>query len=61
MVLSYSGTSSNVSINRMQHAAGGAWLLISDNHVYEKEMTKPDEMQDVEILGRCQIRIGKIF
>ncbi|GAB3345330.1 hypothetical protein GCM10027512_16730 [Chromohalobacter beijerinckii] len=45
----------------IQCVAGGAWLLISDNHAYGKEMIKPDEMQDVEILGRCRVRIGKIF
>ncbi|NWO55013.1 hypothetical protein DEJ73_01980 [Chromohalobacter salexigens] len=48
-------------IKRVQRVAGGAWLLISDNQAYEKEMIKPDEMQDVEILGRCRVRIGKIF
>jgi phage repressor protein C with HTH and peptisase S24 domain len=47
-------------IKRVQRVAGGAWLLISDNHAYEKEMIKPDEMQDVEILGRCRVRIGRI-
>ncbi|MEO1852730.1 S24 family peptidase [Chromohalobacter sp.] len=48
-------------IKRVQRVAGGAWLLISDNQAYEKEMIKPDEMQDVEILGRCRVRIGRIL
>lgn len=33
----------------------------SDHHAYAKEMIKPDEMQDVEILGRCRVRIGRIL
>lgn len=48
-------------IKRVQRVAGGAWLLISDNPRYEKELIKPQDMQDVEILGRCEIRIGKIY
>ncbi|WP_418904326.1 S24 family peptidase [Chromohalobacter moromii] len=47
-------------MKRVQRVAGGAWLLISDNQAYEKEMIKPDEMQDVEILGRCRVRIGRV-
>lgn len=46
---------------RIERLASGAWLLISDNHAYDKEMIKPNEMQDVEILGRCRVRIGRIF
>lgn len=42
--------------------AGGAWLLISDNPRYEKELIKPQEqdMKDVKILGRGEIRIGRV-
>ncbi|MGC3875011.1 DUF6731 family protein [Halomonas sp. GXIMD04776] len=36
----------------------GAWLLISDNPRYEKELINP---QDMEILGRCEIKIGGCF
>lgn len=52
--------SPDVSIKCVQRVAGGAWLLISDNHAYEKKISKPDEMQDVEILGRCWVRIGRV-
>lgn len=45
-------------IKRVQRVAGGAWLLISDNPRYEKELIKPLDMKDVEILGRCEIWIG---
>ncbi|WP_442786579.1 hypothetical protein [Halomonas sp. 328] len=44
----------------MQRAAGGAWLLISDNDHYQPELIKPEDMKDVQILGRCEIRIGRI-
>lgn len=47
-------------IKRVQRVAGGAWLLISDNEHYQPEMIKPQDMHDVEILGRCEIRIGRI-
>ncbi|SFT96501.1 S24 family peptidase [Halomonas saccharevitans] len=47
-------------IKRVQRVAGGAWLLISDNEHYQPEMIKPEDMKDVEILGRCEIRIGRV-
>jgi len=33
-----------------------ALYLISDNDHYQPEMIKPQDMHDVEIVGRCQIR-----
>lgn len=47
-------------IKRGQRVACGAWLLISDNLRYEKEWIKPQDMKDMEILRRCEIRIGRI-
>lgn len=47
-------------IKRVQRLAGGALCLISDNNHYQPEMIKPDRMSEVEILGRCEIRIGRI-
>ena len=47
-------------IKRVQRVAGGAWLLIIDNPRYDKEMIKPQDMRDVEILGRCEIKISRI-
>ncbi|MGQ7245693.1 hypothetical protein ACUN9V_19840 [Salinicola sp. V024] len=44
----------------MQRVAGGAWLLISDNPHYEKEMIEPDRMQGVVVLGRVRTRLGEI-
>lgn len=47
-------------IKRVQRVAGGALMLISDNPVYEREMIRPEEMGNVEIIGRCCLRIGSI-
>ncbi|MGO2149101.1 XRE family transcriptional regulator [Halomonas sp.] len=47
-------------IKRVQRLAGGALYLISDNELYQPEMIKPQDMGDVEILGRCEIRIGRV-
>ncbi|QNI03597.1 S24 family peptidase [Halomonas sp. SH5A2] len=47
-------------IKRVQRLAGGALFLISDNDHYLPEMIKPQDMHDVEILGRCEIRIGRV-
>ncbi|WP_318153362.1 S24 family peptidase [Halomonas sp. ML-15] len=47
-------------IKRVQRLAGGALYLISDNEHYKPEMIKPEEMREVEILGRCEIRIGRV-
>lgn len=46
---------------RNKRVAGGARLLISDNPRYEKELIKPEDMKDVEILGRCEIRVGRVI
>lgn len=48
-------------IKRVQRLAGGALYLISDNEHYQPEMIRPEQMREVEILGRCEVRIGKIF
>ena len=47
-------------IKRVQRLAGGALFLISDNEHYQPEMIKPQDMHDVEILGRCVVRIGRV-
>ncbi|MCH4809785.1 S24 family peptidase [Vreelandella neptunia] len=47
-------------IRRVQRLTGGALYLISDNDHYQPEMIKPQDMHDVEILGRCEIRIGRV-
>ncbi|WP_147273057.1 S24 family peptidase [Billgrantia montanilacus] len=47
-------------IKRVQRLAGGALFLISDNEHYQPEMITPQQMGEVEILGRCEVRIGRI-
>lgn len=47
-------------IKRVQRLAGGALYLISDNDHYEPEMIPPEQMREVKILGRCEVRIGRI-
>ncbi|MDQ7735634.1 S24 family peptidase [Halomonas sp. SpR1] len=47
-------------IKRVQRLAGGALYLISDNDHYQPEMINTQDMHDVEILGRCEIRIGRV-
>ena len=47
-------------IKRVQRLAGGALYLISDNEHYKPEMITPEQMGEVEILGRCEIRIGRV-
>ncbi|WP_353048316.1 S24 family peptidase [Halomonas sp. ISL-56] len=47
-------------IKRVQRLAGGALYLISDNDHYQPEMIKPQDMHDVEILERREIRIGRV-
>lgn len=47
-------------IKRVQRLAGGALYLISDNEHYQPEMIPPQQMREVEILGRCEVRIGRI-
>ncbi|MCT8466996.1 helix-turn-helix domain-containing protein [Chromohalobacter canadensis] len=47
-------------IKRVQRLAGGALYLISDNDHYEPEMIPPEQMREVQILGRCEVRIGRI-
>ncbi|OAL59673.1 hypothetical protein A6R74_03295 [Halomonas sp. ALS9] len=37
-----------------------ALYLISDNDHYQLEIIKPQDMHDVEIMRRCEIRIGRV-
>ncbi|WP_299231210.1 S24 family peptidase [uncultured Halomonas sp.] len=48
-------------IKGVQRVAGGAWLLISDNPRYEKELIKPQDMKDVEILGRLRFGLASFL
>lgn len=50
----------HLRIKRLQRVAGGALMAISDNTHYPAELIKPQDMREVEIIGRCEIRIGRI-
>nr|WP_281271619.1 S24 family peptidase [Kushneria indalinina] len=47
-------------IKRVQRVAGGGWRLISDNPHYPPEIVDPLSNQNVEIIGECVMRIGRI-
>ncbi|WP_447928408.1 S24 family peptidase [Vreelandella sp. EE27] len=47
-------------IKRVQRLAAGVLYLISGNELYQPEMIKPQDMGDLEIMGRCEIRIGRV-
>ncbi len=48
-------------IKRVQRVAGNGWLLISDNPAYERELIKPGERRNVEIIGQCWRKVGRVF
>ena len=48
-------------IKRLQRAAGGALRILSDNARYSPELVRPEEMSKVEIIGRCEVVIGRII
>ncbi|SDK77895.1 Peptidase S24-like [Modicisalibacter muralis] len=48
-------------LKRVQRVAGGAWILISDNPAYEREMIKPEDLGNVEIIGQCWRKVGRVF
>lgn len=45
-------------LKRVQRVAGGAWILISDNPAYERELVQPE---DVEIIGQAWRKVGRVF
>lgn len=47
-------------IKRVQRVAGGGWMLISDNARYQPELVDPLSNQNVEIIGECVMRLGRI-
>lgn len=48
-------------LKRVQRVAGGAWVLISDNPAYERELIKPEGQWRVEIIGQCWRKVGRVF
>lgn len=48
-------------IKRLQRAAGGALRILSDNPRYASELVAPDALDCIDIIGRCEIVIGRIL
>ncbi|MEC8918821.1 MAG: S24 family peptidase [Pseudomonadota bacterium] len=48
-------------LKRVQRVASGAWVLISDNPAYERELIKPEDQWRVEIIGQCWRKVGRFF
>ena len=48
-------------LKRVQRIAGGAWVRISDNPAYERELIKPEDQWRVEIIGQCCRKVGRAF
>ncbi|BBG28989.1 LexA family transcriptional regulator [Zymobacter palmae] len=48
-------------IKRLQRAAGGALRILSDNSRYSAELVRPEELDKIEIIGRCEVVIGRII
>ena len=48
-------------IKRLQRVAGGALRISSDNKHYTDELVRPEELGRVDIIGRCEVVIGRII
>ena len=48
-------------IKRLQRVAGGALRISSDNTHYTDELVRPEELGRVDIIGRCEVVIGRII
>jgi len=48
-------------LKRVQRVAGGAWILISDNPAYERELIKLEDLGGVEITGQAWRKVGRVF
>ncbi|WP_280951119.1 S24 family peptidase [Salinicola halophyticus] len=48
-------------LKRVQRVAGGAWILISDNSAYERELIKPEDLGGVEIIGQAWRKVGRVL
>ena len=48
-------------IKRLQKMADGSLRVSSDNDLYQPELIHPENMDQVEIIGQCYWRGGKIF
>ena len=47
-------------VKRVQRAAGGAYILISDNTRYREELIPPTALNTISLLGKCVLKISSI-
>ena len=47
-------------IKRVQRAAGGAYILISDNTRYREELIPPTALDTITLLGKCVLKISSV-
>ena len=47
-------------VKRVQRAAGGAYILISDNTRYREELIPPTALNTINLLGKCVLKISSI-
>ena len=48
-------------IKRLQKMTDGSLIVSSDNKVYREEVIHPENMDQVEIVGQCYWRAGRVF
>lgn len=47
-------------VKRVQRAAGGAYILISDNTRYREELIPPTALNTISLLGKCVLKISSV-
>ncbi len=47
-------------VKRVQRAAGGAYILISDNTRYREELIPPTALDTISLLGKCVLKISSV-
>ena len=48
-------------VKRVQRAAGGAYILISDNTRYREELIPPTSLNTISLLGKCVLKISTVL
>jgi len=51
----------SLRIKRLQMMADGSLRLSSDNPMYQPEVIHPENMNQIEIVGQCYWRAGRVF
>jgi phage repressor protein C with HTH and peptisase S24 domain len=51
----------SLRIKRLQKMADGSLRVSSDNAMYQAEVIRPENMNQVEVIGQCYWRAGRVF